>query len=116
MKTIRKPKGNSKERLTPPKRVREEFYLTYELKGCQKAVDYLSNYYGIKRMKIVIDGRRVGNGYEACYDNYVAHFKKKGLNKFNVLHELYHHIAYVNGWEMSLRKEEKEANKYSNIF
>jgi len=45
--------------LIPPKRVCEEFYLTYELKGAQKGIDVLSRYYGIKRMKIVIDGRRL---------------------------------------------------------
>lgn len=101
-------------RLIPSKRVIEEFSLTYELKGCQKAVDFLIKYYGIRKMKIVLNGRRVGNGDEACYDNCVAYFTKRGLNKSNVLHELYHHLAYLNEWEMSERREEIEANKYSS--
>jgi len=63
-------------------------------------------------MKVVVDGRRVGNGDEACYNNYVAYFSKRGLNKRNVLHELYHHISYVSNWEMSDRTEERKANKY----
>lgn len=102
-------------RTIPSKRVIEEFILTYELKGCQKAVNLLTGYYGIRRMKIVVDGRRVGNGDEACYDydNYTAYFTKKGFNKRNVLHELYHHLAYVSDWDMSERKEESQAVKYA---
>jgi hypothetical protein len=64
-------------------------------------------------MKIVLDGRRVGNGDEACYDNCKAYFTKRGLNKSNVLHELYHHLAYVDEWEMSERREEMEADRYA---
>lgn len=99
-------------RLIPSKRVVEEFLLTYELKGCQKAVDFLAKYYKIRRMKIVVDGRRVGNGDEACYDNYVAYFTRRGLNRRNVLHELYHHLAYVSDWDISERMEERQANRY----
>jgi hypothetical protein len=100
-------------RLIPSRRVIEEFLLTYELEGCQKAVNFLTRYYGIRRMKIILDGRKVGNGDEACYDRNVAYFTKRGLNRSNVLHELYHHLACVNGWEMSERKEEMEANRYT---
>jgi hypothetical protein len=46
----------------PSKRVREEFLITYELEGCQKATDFLTEYYGVRRMKIVLNGRKVGNG------------------------------------------------------
>lgn len=99
-------------RIIPSKRVIEEFLLTYELKGCQKAVNLLTKYYGIRRMKIVVDGRRVGNGDEACYEDYTAYFTKRGLNKRNVLHELYHHLAYVNDWDVSERMEETLANRY----
>jgi hypothetical protein len=99
-------------RLIPSKRAIEKFLLTYELEGCQKAVDLLTEHYGIRRMRIVLDGRKVGNGDEACYDRNVAYFTKKGLNKSNVLHELYHHLAYVYEWEMSERREEKEAYRY----
>jgi hypothetical protein len=100
-------------RLIPSKRVIEKFLLTYELEGCQKAVDLLTRYYGIRRMNIVLNGRRVGNGDEACYDNCIAYFTKRGLNKSNVLHELYHHLAYINEWSMSEREEEREANWFT---
>lgn len=100
-------------RYIPSKRVIEEFLSTYELKGCQKAVNVLTKYYGIRRMKIVLNGRKVGNGDEACYDRSVAYFIKRGLNKSNVLHELYHHLAYVNEWGVSERREETEANEYT---
>jgi len=60
-------------------------------------VDFLTKYYEIERMKIVLDSRRVGNGDMACYEDNKAFFTKRGLNKRYVLHELYHHIAYVEG-------------------
>ena len=46
----------------PSKEIRGRFLLIYELEGCQKAVDFLTKYYGVRRMRIVLDGRRVGNG------------------------------------------------------
>ena len=64
-------------------------------------------------MKVILDGRRVGNGDEACYYENKAYFTKKGLNKRNILHELYHHLAYANDWDMSERMEEKKANNYA---
>jgi hypothetical protein len=44
----------------PRKRVREEFLLIYELQGAQKAVNFLTEYYQVKKMKVVLDGRKVG--------------------------------------------------------
>jgi len=99
-------------RLIPSKKVCEEFYFTYELKGAQKAVDVLSRYYGIKRMKVVVDGRKVGNGYVACYNDNFAYFKKRGLNKRNILHEFYHHLVNVFNWDMIIKLEERKANNY----
>ena len=100
-------------RLLPSKRVIEEFLLTYELKGCQKAVNFLTKYYGIRRMKIVVDGRRVGNGDEASYYENKAYFTRRGLNKCNALHELYHHIVEAYELDMSERMEERQANRYA---
>jgi len=97
----------------PSKKICEEFHLIYELKGAQRGADVLTRYYGIRRMKIVVDGRRVANGYEAEYWQRLAYFTKKGLNKRNVLYELYHHMVENKGLEMSDRKEEKEANKFA---
>ena len=102
-------------RIIPSKKVCEEFYLTYELKGAQKGVNVLARYYKIRAPKIILNGRRVGNGDEASYraDHYVAYFTKRGLDKFNVLHEFYHHLVYINEWDMSEGKEEREANRYA---
>jgi len=100
----------------PPKKVCEEFYLTYEFKSAQKAVDMLSRHYGIKRMKIIVDGRKVGNSYEACYNNNFAYFKKRGLNKRNILHEFYHHLANAFYWDMNKKVEERRANSYVEVL
>lgn len=97
----------------PSKKVCEEFHLTYELKGAQRGVDVLARYYGIRRMRIILDGRRVGNGDEACYGENKAYFTKRGLDKFNVLHEFYHHLAYTHEWDMRERREEQEANRFA---
>lgn len=95
------------------RRIRERFLLIYELRECQKAVNFQTEYYGIKRMKIVLNGRKVGNGEEACYDKNVAYFTRRGLTKRTILHELCQNLAYVNEWEMSERREETEANEYA---
>jgi len=102
--------------LIPSKRICEKFHLTYELKGAQKGIDVLARYYGIKRMKIVLDGRRVSNDAVAYYDEYVAYFTKRGLKKRYVLHEFYHHLAYVFDWVMSDRREEREAYRYARTI
>ena len=96
----------------PSKRICEKFHLTYELKGAEKAVKVLTEFYRIGRMKIIVDGRRVMRACEADYFEGIACFTKKGLNKRNVLHELYHHIVENNGLEMSERREEMEANLF----
>jgi hypothetical protein len=100
----------------PPKRIRERFLITYELEGCQKAVNFLTRYYRIRRMQIMLDGRKVGKGDVACYFENRAYFTKRGLKKRTVLHELYHHLVYVNGLEMPKTKEEKTANSYARDF
>ena len=103
-------------RLIPSKKACEDFRLTYELKGAQKAVDILSRYYGIKRMKIIVDGRKVGNRDDACYYDYVAYFKKRRLSKRNVLHEYFHHLVHVYDLDLSDSREEREANRYSRML
>lgn len=100
----------------PSKRVREKFLLTYELEGCQRAVDLLTSYYGIRRIKIILNGRKVGNGYDAYYLENKAYFKKRGLNKRTVLHELYHHLVYSNNLDISEKIEEREANRFVRDF
>lgn len=102
----------------PSKKVCEKFLLIYELEGCQKAVNYLTRYYGIRKMKIIVDGRRTGKtrtgkSYIACYYRNKAYFQKKGVNKRNVLHELYHHLVEAYGLDMALRDEDKGANRFA---
>ena len=97
----------------PSKRVIEKFHLTYEMSGAQKGIGALSRYYGIRRMKIVVDGRKVGNGYEALYYRNIAYFTRRGFNRLNVLHEFYHHAINIFRYEMSSSREEKEASKFA---
>jgi hypothetical protein len=66
--------------------------IIYELEGCQKAVNFLTEYYGVKRMRITLDGKRVGKGYSGYYLKNKAYFTKRGLTKRIILHELYHHL------------------------
>lgn len=101
-------------KLIPSKRIREEFCLTYELEGAQKAVNFLSKYYKIKRMKIILDGRRVGGKYFAYYFENKAFFKKRGLTKRIVLHEFYHHLVF-NG-KIIPKREELEAENYAKTI
>ena len=96
----------------PSKRICKKFHLTYELKGAEKAVEVLTEYYKVRRMKIVVDGRIVGKGDEADYFENIAAFTKKGLKKRNVLHELYHHVVENKGLEMSEKKEERMASVF----
>ena len=104
----------------PSKRIRERFITTYELKGAQNAVDFLSEHYQVRRMKVVLDGKRVGsrkgNGWSACYSENKAYFTKRGLNKRTVLHEFYHHLVEMKGLELPERIEEKQANGYASEF
>lgn len=67
-------------------------------------------------MRIILNGRKVGNGYIACYTEKKAYFTKKGLKKKIVLHEFYHHLTEIQGLKITLREEEKEANIYSKKF
>ena len=105
----------------PRRKVREKFLLIYELDGCQKAVNYLTRYYGIRKMSIIVDGRRVmrtktHRTYSAHYYRNKACFTKRGLTKRLVLHELYHHIVDAYDLDMTKTREERAANNYARDF
>jgi hypothetical protein len=100
----------------PPKKVREKFLIIYELEGCQKAVNYLTKYYRVRRMRIILNGKRVKKEWFAWYLENQACFKKEGLTKRIVLHELYHHLVELRNLEIALKTEEKEANAYARLF
>lgn len=100
----------------PSKKVCERFFLIYELKGCQEAVNFLSRHYGIGKMKVVLDGRRAGRGNCGCYFDGKAYLSMKGLNKRTVLHEFYHHWVDAKGREVPSRTEERDANRYATVF
>lgn len=114
-KTRRSPSVQLSVRL-PSKKVREKFLIVYELQGCQKAVDFLTEYYGVRRMRIVLDGRRVPKRFYGLYFKNRAYFTREGLKRRVVLPELYHHLVEVNGYELQNRVEEKEANSYARFF
>lgn len=100
----------------PPKKVREKFLTVYELQGCQKAVNFLVEYYGVRRIRIVLDGRRVPKRFYGFYFKNRAYFTRRGLKRCVVLHEFYHHLVSVEDLQMPLREEEKEANYYARAF
>jgi hypothetical protein len=100
----------------PSKRIRERFLIVYELEGCQKAVNFLTDYYGTRRIKIILNGKKVGKHNIALYYENKAYFTKKGLKKRTVLHELYHHLVCSKGIETSSGTEEKEANNYAREY
>jgi len=104
----------------PPKKIREKFLILYELQGAQKATNCLSEYYGVRRMRIIFDGKRVGkrksNRWVACYFKNKAFFTKEGLSKRILLHEFYHHLVSAKEYELKQRIEEKEANAYAKLF
>jgi hypothetical protein len=64
-------------------------------------------------MRIIPNGRRVGNGDIAVYFQNRAYFTKRGLTKSTILHELYHHLVYSNDLDIAIRKEEEEANLFA---
>ena len=100
----------------PSRKIRERFLLIYELEGCQKAVDFLTKHYSVRRMRIILNGRKVGNGDIAVYFQNRAYFTKRGLTKRTVLHELYHHLVYANGLEITGTIEERAADSYARDF
>jgi hypothetical protein len=100
----------------PSKKVRERFLLIYELEGCQEAVNFLTKHYRVRPMRIILKGGKVGNGDIAVYFQNKAYFTKRGLNKRTILHELYHHLVYVIGLDMTDTKEERAANSYAKDF
>src|SRR4030067_1829105 len=100
----------------PPKRICEKFLIIYELQGAQKAVNYLTEYCQVKKMRIVLDGRKVGKNCVAFYEGNRATFKTRGLNRRTILHELFHHLVDANGFEMPEREEERRANVYVRAF
>jgi hypothetical protein len=101
-------------RKIPPKTICAEFLLVYELEGAQKAIDLLAKYYKIKKMKIILDGRKVGKKYLACYQDNKSYFKKKNLKKKIILHEFYHHL--VSNKKIVPEKEEREANDFATMI
>jgi len=74
----------------------------------------MTEHYRIPKMKIILDGRKVTKGYKCDYFEGIACFTKKGLNKKNVLHELYHHIANNKGIELSEKMEERKASRFAS--
>ena len=75
-----------------------------------------AKYHGVRRMKIKLNGRKVGNRCIASHFQNKAYFTKRGLNRRIVLHELYHHLVSCKNFEVVERLEEKEANSYAKKF
>lgn len=97
----------------PSRNVCERFHLTYELEGAQKGANVLTGYYRVRRMKIVVDGRRVYKAYSAEYLRNRAYFKRREIRKRLVLHELYHHLVEAKRLTMPLYEEERRADEFA---
>lgn len=67
-------------------------------------------------MRIILNGKKVGKWCLGLYLKNCAYFKKEGLKKHIVSHELYHHLVASKGFELAIRTEEKEANQYARLF
>jgi len=98
------------------KKIRERFLIIYELRRCRKAVDLLIKHYGVRPMIIIPHGRKVGKRYVACHFQDRGHFTKRGLTKRTRLHELYHHLVYINGLNITKTRKERVANGYARGF
>ena len=81
-----------------------------------RSVDFLTSYYHVRRMIVVLDGCRVPGKCYGVYSENLACFTRDGLKKRVVLHELFHHLIEAEGLEMPVGKEEKEANNYAKDF
>ncbi len=97
----------------PSRKACEKFFIIYELKGCQTAIDFLARYYRVRTMKVVLDGRRAGHDCRACYCENKAFFTKKGLKRLFALHEFYHHLVRVKRLKIPLAIEERNARYYA---
>jgi hypothetical protein len=104
----------------PSRKACRLFHLTYELEGAQRAVNYLTRYYRVKRLKLVVDGRKViatraHKKYAAHYYRSRAYFVKKFLKRKIVLHELFHHLIDQKQITMPLRQEERDAERFARF-
>jgi hypothetical protein len=97
----------------PSRNVCERFHLTYELEGAQKGANVLTRYYRVRKMKIIVDGRKVYKAYLAEYVSNAAYFKRREIRKRLVLHELYHHIVEAKRLTMPSYEEERRADEFA---
>jgi hypothetical protein len=97
----------------PSGRICESFHLTYEPKGAQKGADVLTEYNTVRRMRIVLDGRKVNKKFLAEYRKSNGYFKKRGLTRRLVLHELYHHLVALKGLKTKRTNEEIEVDRFA---
>lgn len=86
------------------------------MNGCKKALNFLTQYYAVRKLRIILDGRRVEKKCVACYFNNRAYFTNEGFRKRIVLHEFYHHLIECNSLDLPIKLEEKEANNYARVF
>lgn len=104
----------------PFRNVCEKFHLTYELEGAQRAVDFLTRYYGVRRLELIVDGRKVvttrtHKKYAAHYYKNKAYFVRRFLTKPTVLHETFHHLISAKIIDLPLGKEERMAEEFAKF-
>ena len=79
----------------------------------------LSDYYGISRLRLFHNAKKVPEGAIACYHRSegVAYSKHATIDSESVLHELFHHLVTQKVVMLYAgQDEEKLAAKYAQIF
>lgn len=101
----------------PPKEVCRDFLWLYKYVGMQEACNLLTGYYGIRKMKVVTDSKKVKKKigrkrWYACYcpDERKAYFKRS--RRRDVLHEMFHHIVEVKKLKME-KNEDRAADSFT---
>ena len=84
-------------------------------RGIQSSILLVFRYSEVHRGTYSVLGRKQVEGV-AFYMSNRAVFKKRGLDRRTILHEVFHHLANANGLVMPERTEEKEANDYARQF
>lgn len=106
------------EESIPPKSVCIDVLSMLGVGNYKGMMRLLSDYYGISRLQLFHDPKKVPDGAIACYvrQEGIAYSKNPTINEKTVLHEFFHHLVTLNVVVIDEEDEEVLANKYAKIF